>query len=42
MRCTAASRVACHKKVYKEFMERFVERARGLKVGDGLDPAVQM
>ena len=41
-RCTAASRVAVHKKVYAEFMERFVERARSLKVGNGLDPSVQM
>jgi aldehyde dehydrogenase (NAD+) len=28
--------------VYKEFVEKFVARARSLKVGDGLDPAVQM
>ena len=41
-RCTAASRVAVHKKVYKEFVDRFVERARALKVGDGLDDSVQM
>jgi aldehyde dehydrogenase (NAD+) len=41
-RCTAASRVAVHKKVYREFTERFVERAKSLKVGDGLDPTVQM
>jgi aldehyde dehydrogenase (NAD+) len=34
-RCTAASRVAVHKKVYKEFVERFVERVRALKVGNG-------
>ena len=27
-RCTAASRVAVHKSVYKEFVERFVRRAR--------------
>src|ERR1700690_3594761 len=39
-RCTAASRVAVHKKVYREFTERFVERAKSLKVGDGLDPTV--
>jgi malonate-semialdehyde dehydrogenase (acetylating)/methylmalonate-semialdehyde dehydrogenase len=26
-----------HKKVYREFVDRFVERARALKVGDGLD-----
>ena len=41
-RCTAASRVAVHKDVYKEFAERFVERAKKLKVGDGLDPTVEM
>ena len=41
-RCTAASRVAVHKKVYGEFVERFVERVKKLKVGDGLDAATQM
>ncbi len=41
-RCTAASRVTVHKAVYKDFVDRFVERARALKVGDGLDPTVQM
>jgi aldehyde dehydrogenase (NAD+) len=42
-RCTAASRVAVHKKVYREFVERFVERTRALKVGNGLaDPAAEM
>ncbi len=41
-RCTAASRVGVHKKVYKEFIERFAERAKKLKVGDGLDPTTQM
>ena len=41
-RCTAASRVAVHKKVYKEFMARFVERARALKVGNGLQDGVEM
>ena len=41
-RCTAASRVAVHKKVYQEFIERFVERAMSLKVGNGLDASVQM
>jgi len=35
-RCTAASRVAVHEKVYPEFVKRFVERARALKVGGGL------
>ncbi|HXX45198.1 MAG TPA: aldehyde dehydrogenase family protein [Candidatus Acidoferrales bacterium] len=41
-RCTAASRVAVHKKVYGEFVEKFVERVKKLKVGDGLDAATQM
>jgi len=41
-RCTAASRVAVHKKVYKEFMDRFVARTRALKVGNGLSDDVQM
>jgi aldehyde dehydrogenase (NAD+) len=41
-RCTAASRVAVHKKVYKEFSARFVERTRALRVGNGLDPDVDM
>jgi alpha-ketoglutaric semialdehyde dehydrogenase len=41
-RCTAASRVAVHKKVYKEFMARFVERAKALKVGNGLLDGVEM
>src|SRR5499427_9367233 len=41
-RCTAASRIAVHKSVYKEFVSRLVERAKSLKVGDGLDPATEM
>jgi len=41
-RCTAASRVAVHEKVYREFVDRFVGRTRALKVGDGLDETVQM
>jgi alpha-ketoglutaric semialdehyde dehydrogenase len=41
-RCTAASRVAIHKKVYKEFLNRFVDRVKALRVGDGLDPATDM
>jgi len=41
-RCTAASRVVVHKDVYKQFTEVFAVRARALKVGNGLDPAVQM
>ena len=41
-RCTAASRVAVQKKVYREFVDRFVARVKALKVGDGLDPSTQM
>jgi alpha-ketoglutaric semialdehyde dehydrogenase len=41
-RCTAASRVAVHKKVYKEFLEKFVARAKALKVGDGLNAQTDM
>ncbi len=41
-RCTAASRVVVHKNVYKEFVDRFVTRAHALKVGNGLDPSVQV
>src|SRR5205814_9580755 len=40
-RCTAASRVAVHRSVYKEFVTRFVERSKSLKVGDGLDPSTE-
>ncbi|HTV60553.1 MAG TPA: aldehyde dehydrogenase family protein [Verrucomicrobiae bacterium] len=41
-RCTAASRVAVHKKVYGEFVEKFTARVKALKVGDGLDPTNEM
>jgi len=37
-RCTAASRVAVHTKIYREFLNLFAERTRALKLGDGLDP----
>jgi aldehyde dehydrogenase (NAD+) len=37
-RCTASSRLVVHKKVYKKFAEKFVERAKTLRVGNGLDP----
>ena len=41
-RCTAASRVVVHERVYHSFLERFVTRARALRVGDGLDPLTDM
>ena len=41
-RCTATSRIIVHKKILKEFVDRFVERAGSLKVGDGLDESVDV
>jgi aldehyde dehydrogenase (NAD+) len=41
-RCTAASRVVVHEKVYKTFVDQFVARARTLVVGDGLRPETQV
>ncbi len=41
-RCTASSRMIVHKDVIKEFTEKFVARAKALKVGDGLDESVDM
>jgi aldehyde dehydrogenase (NAD+) len=41
-RCTAASRVVVHEKVYRRFVDAFVDRAKSLIVGDGLDPRTQM
>ena len=41
-RCTAASRVVVQAGVYRMFLERFVQRARALRVGDGLDPRSQV
>src|SRR5436190_4232755 len=41
-RCTAASRVVVHDKVYKAFVEAFVARAKSLVVGDGLQPETQV
>ncbi len=41
-RCTAASRVVVHEKVYAEFVERFAAGAKALRVGNGLEPKTQM
>jgi alpha-ketoglutaric semialdehyde dehydrogenase len=41
-RCTAASRVVVQKDVYEDFLEMFVERARGIRIGNGLEPTTQM
>jgi len=41
-RCTAASRVAVHTKVQKDFLERFTARVKCLKIGDGLDAGTEV
>ena len=41
-RCTATSRMIVQKGVYREFVDRLVDRARQLKVGNGLDETTQM
>jgi aldehyde dehydrogenase (NAD+) len=41
-RCTAASRLIVHEKVYDQFVNAFVPRVRALRVGDGLDPKTQI
>ncbi|MBW8867163.1 MAG: aldehyde dehydrogenase family protein [Acidobacteria bacterium] len=41
-RCTAASRVVVHEKLYDTFVDQFVARAKALRVGDGLDPMTQV
>lgn len=35
--CVAANRIILHRDIAEEFTERFVERAKGLRVGDGFD-----
>jgi aldehyde dehydrogenase (NAD+) len=41
-RCTAASRLIVEKKVESEFTERLADRARRMKIGDGLNPDTDM
>jgi len=41
-RCTAASRIVVHDKVYSQFVEKLAGRAKKLEVGNGLDATVQM
>ena len=41
-RCTAASRIVVHKRVYREFTERFRKAASRLKLGDGLQKATDV
>jgi aldehyde dehydrogenase (NAD+) len=41
-RCTASSRIVVHKKVYKQFSKKLVERATRLRVGNGIDAKTEM
>ncbi|HEX9959919.1 MAG TPA: aldehyde dehydrogenase family protein [Pyrinomonadaceae bacterium] len=41
-RCTASSRLVVHKKVYKKFCEKLVEKAKNLRVGNGLDERTEV
>ena len=41
-RCTASSRLVVHKKVYKKFCEKLVEKVKQLKVGNGLDAQTEV
>ncbi|MGD0841656.1 MAG: aldehyde dehydrogenase family protein [Candidatus Acidiferrales bacterium] len=41
-RCTATSRIVVQKGVYREFRDRLADRAKSLRVGDGLDAATEV
>ncbi len=41
-RCTATSRILLHEAIAAEFTQKIVARAAALKVGNGLDPAVEV
>ena len=41
-RCTASSRLVVHKKVYKQFVAKLVERVKKLRVGNGLDAKTEV
>jgi len=41
-RCTACSRVVAHESIKGELESKLLARMKGLKIGDGLDPSVQV
>ncbi len=41
-RCTATSRLILHEKIHDQVVSKLVERAKKLKVGNGLDETVEM
>jgi len=40
--CTAMSRILIEKKIYEKFKEKFVEKAKRIKLGDPFNPETQM
>lgn len=40
--CLAGSRILVHRSIAEEFIARFVERARRIRVGDPMDPATEL
>src|SRR5690606_1538314 len=40
--CVTPDRFFVHERLHDDFVAGFVERANALRLGDGLDPAVQM
>src|SRR5207247_4726239 len=41
-RCTASSRLVVNQAVYSEFRSKLVERAKALRLGDGLDASTDV
>jgi acyl-CoA reductase-like NAD-dependent aldehyde dehydrogenase len=41
-RCTATSRIVVNRNIMKKFLDAFIEKAKALKVGNGLNPETQM
>jgi len=40
--CISVQRIYVHQSIYREFLDRFVERVKTLKIGDPLDPEVRV
>ncbi len=41
-RCTAGSRILIERKIYDEFSEKFTEKAKGIKMGNGMNEETKM
>lgn len=41
-RCTATSRLILHEKIWDQFVEMLVERAKNIKIGNGLEETTEM